>query len=95
MVIGWFVQTAGAEGTSASRSAELHDLLSDGSKLHDFQVRGVEWLIALYENGLNGILADGRLYTNFRPPLKLTGRCYSVWFQRWVSVRLIVCPSIS
>ena len=32
--------------------------LVTGAKLRDYQVAGVEWLITLYENGLNGILAD-------------------------------------
>ncbi len=27
-------------------------------KLHIFQMIGIDWLISLYENGLNGILAD-------------------------------------
>lgn len=27
-------------------------------KLRDYQVRGLNWLISLYENGINGILAD-------------------------------------
>ena len=26
--------------------------------LRDYQLKGVCWMIALYENGLNGILAD-------------------------------------
>ena len=26
--------------------------------LRDYQVRGLNWLISLYENGINGILAD-------------------------------------
>lgn len=27
-------------------------------KMRDYQVRGLNWLISLYENGINGILAD-------------------------------------
>lgn len=27
-------------------------------KLRDYQTRGLNWLISLYENGINGILAD-------------------------------------
>ena len=26
--------------------------------MRDYQLKGVRWLIALYQNGLNGILAD-------------------------------------
>ncbi len=35
-------------------------LLTDvkNGKLRDYQVRGLNWLISLYENGINGILAD-------------------------------------
>ena len=29
-----------------------------GGKLRDYQIRGLNWLIYLYENGINGILAD-------------------------------------
>ena len=29
-----------------------------GGELRDYQLKGVEWLASLYENGLNGILAD-------------------------------------
>ena len=27
-------------------------------KLRDYQVRGLNWMISLFENGINGILAD-------------------------------------
>jgi hypothetical protein len=26
--------------------------------MRDYQVRGLNWMISLYENGINGILAD-------------------------------------
>lgn len=32
-------------------------------KLRDYQVRGLNWLISLYENGINGILADEMVRT--------------------------------
>lgn len=32
--------------------------LVTGAKLRDYQLAGVQWMISLYENGLNGILAD-------------------------------------
>ena len=37
-------------------------------KMRDYQVRGLNWMISLYENGINGILADEmvrRLWCNF------------------------------
>ena len=27
-------------------------------EMRDYQLRGLNWLISLYENGINGILAD-------------------------------------
>jgi SNF2 family DNA or RNA helicase len=30
----------------------------EGGKMRDYQLRGLNWLISLYENGINGILAD-------------------------------------
>ena len=27
-------------------------------KMRDYQIRGLNWMISLYENGINGILAD-------------------------------------
>ena len=27
-------------------------------EMRDYQVRGLNWMISLYENGINGILAD-------------------------------------
>ena len=34
--------------------------LSDikNGKMRDYQLRGLNWMISLYENGINGILAD-------------------------------------
>lgn len=36
---------------------ELIPLLT-GGKLKQYQMKGVKWLISLWQNGLNGILAD-------------------------------------
>lgn len=42
------------------RLTALLRLISDvkTGKMRDYQVRGLNWLISLYENGINGILAD-------------------------------------
>lgn len=40
-------------------------------KMRDYQVRGLNWLISLYENGINGILAD-EMVSILPPPLILT-----------------------
>ena len=31
--------------------------------MRDYQVRGLNWMISLYENGINGILADEMVCT--------------------------------
>lgn len=36
-----------------------------GGKLTDYQMDGLNWLISLYETGLNGILADEMVYKCF------------------------------
>ena len=35
-------------------------------KMRDYQIRGLNWMISLYENGINGILADemGKIIQN-------------------------------
>ena len=38
------------------KSCLLLDIIN--GLLRDYQVRGLNWLISLYENGINGILAD-------------------------------------
>ena len=30
----------------------------EGGTMRDYQVRGLNWMISLYEHGINGILAD-------------------------------------
>ena len=29
-----------------------------GGEMRDYQIRGLNWMISLYEHGINGILAD-------------------------------------
>ena len=40
--------------------AKIHFFFSAGiqGKMRDYQLAGLNWLIRLYENGINGILAD-------------------------------------
>ncbi|KAI0218655.1 SWI/SNF-related matrix-associated actin-dependent regulator of chromatin subfamily A member 5 [Lamellibrachia satsuma] len=49
----------------SSRKKESHQLIFDkspayvkGGEMRDYQVRGLNWMISLYEHGINGILAD-------------------------------------
>ena len=32
-------------------------------EMRDYQIRGLNWLISLFENGINGILADEMVHT--------------------------------
>lgn len=45
------------EARVAKEQAELVPLMT-GGKLKSYQMKGVKWLISLWQNGLNGILAD-------------------------------------
>ncbi|GJR72172.1 ATP-dependent DNA helicase DDM1 [Tanacetum coccineum] len=45
------------EERSANEQSEICPLLT-GGQLKSYQVKGVKWLISLWQNGLNGILAD-------------------------------------
>ncbi|PIN06882.1 DNA repair protein, SNF2 family [Handroanthus impetiginosus] len=45
------------EERAEKEQAELVPLLT-GGKLKSYQIKGVKWMISLWQNGLNGILAD-------------------------------------
>ena len=47
----------GASPSAGSPTRELLPLLT-GGEMREYQLKGVKWLISLYQNGLNGILAD-------------------------------------
>ena len=36
--------------------------------MRDYQIRGLNWMISLYENGINGILADEMVSPGEREP---------------------------
>ena len=44
--------------TDAEKTRELLPLMDPSAVLRGYQLRGVKWLISLWSNGLNGILAD-------------------------------------
>lgn len=46
-----------APSTSVFRFEESPRYIK-GGEMRDYQVRGLNWMISLYENGINGILAD-------------------------------------
>lgn len=43
--------------TSAHRVSDLPADIKNGS-MRDYQIRGLNWMVSLYEHGINGILAD-------------------------------------
>lgn len=45
------------EERTTKEQGELVPLMT-GGKLKPYQIKGVKWLISLWQNGLNGILAD-------------------------------------
>lgn len=45
------------EDETEKEQADLVPLLT-GGKLKPYQIKGVKWMISLWQNGLNGILAD-------------------------------------
>ncbi|GMM36473.1 hypothetical protein DASC09_037980 [Saccharomycopsis crataegensis] len=44
--------------TSAQKVSRDQPKLVTGAVMRDYQLEGLEWLVTLYKNGLNGILAD-------------------------------------
>jgi hypothetical protein len=53
-----------------------------GGTLREYQLQGLNWLIHLYDNGINGILADEMVRRQRSP----AGRgCHVVWMHssRW------------
>lgn len=52
-------------------------VLVTGCIMRDYQLVGLEWLTGLYENGLNGILADEMVFFS----LTFTGRFIHLFLQ--------------
>ena len=49
-------ENLGCPGGVVQAQQELVPLLE--CKLRPYQLKGIQWMISLYQNGLNGILAD-------------------------------------
>ena len=47
----------GEGGSGTSPTLDLLPLMT-GGEMRSYQLKGVQWMISLYQNGLNGILAD-------------------------------------
>ena len=50
--------TESRKATSVLTQFEKSPTYIKSGEMRDYQVRGLNWLISLYENGINGILAD-------------------------------------
>jgi SWI/SNF-related matrix-associated actin-dependent regulator of chromatin subfamily A member 5 len=48
------------ESPACELSVSVPQLTSDvkGGKMRDYQVQGLNWMVSLHHNGINGILAD-------------------------------------
>lgn len=47
-----------ADGEAAGHRLSVQPSIITGGKLREYQMQGLNWLIHLYDNGINGILAD-------------------------------------
>jgi hypothetical protein len=45
-------------GEAAGHRLQVQPSVVSGGKMRDYQLQGLNWLIHLYDNGINGILAD-------------------------------------
>ena len=52
-----FEESAPCTSTSPQRSIDWLVVVK-GGKMRDYQVQGLNWMISLHHNGINGILAD-------------------------------------
>ncbi|XP_072171356.1 SWI/SNF-related matrix-associated actin-dependent regulator of chromatin subfamily A member 5-like [Diadema setosum] len=59
-------------------------------EMRDYQVRGLNWLISLYEHGINGILADEMGLGKTLQTISLLG--YMKHYRHIPSPHLIICP---
>ena len=55
-------------------------------EMRDYQIRGLNWLISLFENGINGILADEMVKIN-----RIVTICYSTSTEKNPSWYLFFC----
>ena len=72
------------DDTRGSPTRELVPLLT-GGELRPYQLKGITWLISLYQNGLNGILADQMVMI-----VELHGFQYSLSEEERVEMRFIL-----
>ncbi|OUC48780.1 hypothetical protein D917_01068 [Trichinella nativa] len=58
--------------------------------MRDYQIRGLNWMIALLENGINGILADEMGLGKTLQTISFIG--YLKHYKNMPSPHLVICP---
>ncbi|KRZ80198.1 putative global transcription activator SNF2L1, partial [Trichinella papuae] len=61
-----------------------------GGEMRDYQIRGLNWMIALLENGINGILADEMGLGKTLQTISFIG--YLKHYKNMSSPHLVICP---
>jgi len=80
----------GGKGGQASKSPTQDFLeLVKGGELRDYQIKGVKWLISLWQNGLNGILAD---QMGLGKTVQAIGFMAHLWEMKVTGPFLVVAP---
>jgi len=52
------LQDEDEDGETAGHRLTVQPSIIVGGKMRDYQMQGLNWLIHLYDHGINGILAD-------------------------------------
>lgn len=53
-------------GTHAGHRLQVQPSIITGGTLREYQMQGLNWMIHLYDNGINGILADEMVRRGFK-----------------------------
>ncbi|XP_030836704.1 SWI/SNF-related matrix-associated actin-dependent regulator of chromatin subfamily A member 5 [Strongylocentrotus purpuratus] len=82
--------TESRKATSVITQFEESPKYIKNGEMRDYQVRGLNWLISLYEHGINGILADEMGLGKTLQTISLLG--YMKHYRHIPSPHLIICP---
>ncbi|XP_071787735.1 SWI/SNF-related matrix-associated actin-dependent regulator of chromatin subfamily A member 5-like isoform X2 [Asterias amurensis] len=78
------------KATSVITQFEKSPTYIKNGEMRDYQVRGLNWMISLYEHGINGILADEMGLGKTLQTISLLG--YMKHYRSIPSPHLIICP---
>lgn len=78
------------KATSAITQFEKSPNYIKNGEMRDYQIRGLNWMISLYEHGINGILADEMGLGKTLQTISLLG--YMKHYRNIPSPHLIICP---